>query len=245
MRLAVLWDGVRAKASYTAPAHSEGGPGVVHGGYLSAIADEVMSLAATSAGEVPAMTRRIELDYRAPTLSGQPIEIEARVVEHAGRKIVTRLVATSKEHGHTCFEASGIYIKVPAEMWLEQMAAQGLDTGSIDFGGGDPSNYFRWQLMALRDAFRPGRLDRSVTLRLRLADVEPSEWRLRAGPDAFEADPGSVADADIAFEGSFAAWQAVLDHADDPARAGRALGGTTDGDPTVLRAFVAAFEFRV
>jgi acyl-coenzyme A thioesterase PaaI-like protein len=243
MRLAVRWDGARAKAEYVPPADAEGGPGVVHGGYLGAIADEVMSLAATNAGEVPAMTRRIVLDYRAPTLTEHPIEIEAKVVEQAGRKIVTRLVATSKEYGHTCFEASGIYIKVPVEAWLEQMAAQGLDTSAIDFSGGDPSNYFRWQLTALREAFRRGRLDRPVTVSLVLEDVTPAEWRLEAGPDAFRADelPGTV--ADVSFRGSFAGWQAVLDSAD------QAAAGTTDGaiegDPEVLRAFVRAFEFRV
>src|SRR5262249_12375505 len=62
LRLDAQWDGEELVARHTAPIDAEGGPGVVHGGYVAALVDETMALAASAFANSPAMTRRIEID---------------------------------------------------------------------------------------------------------------------------------------------------------------------------------------
>jgi len=243
LKLEAHWDGSELRIEHSAPIDSEGGPGVVHGGYVASLVDEAMALTASAFAGTPAMTRRVELDYLAPTLIESPIEITARVAETGARKIVIELTARSLEHGYECFSARGVYIRVPPDKWIEQMRAKQRTTTKLDFAGGDPSNYFRWQTQGLQSVFVADRVAREVTVAVVIDDVTPPEWTFAATRHGLEVSEGRPEHVDATFHGSFTAWQdythderALADLVD----AGRAR---VDGDPAALDVFVGCLDF--
>ncbi len=63
----------------------EGPHGLLHGGIIATLLDEIMSKAVRSHGIV-GMTRHMEVDYLRPVPSLTPIRLEARVTHNEGRK---------------------------------------------------------------------------------------------------------------------------------------------------------------
>ena len=63
----------------------EGPHGLLHGGIIATLLDEIMSKAVRSHGIV-GMTRHMEVDYLRPVPSLAPIRMEARVTRNEGRK---------------------------------------------------------------------------------------------------------------------------------------------------------------
>jgi acyl-coenzyme A thioesterase PaaI-like protein len=202
LRLDVSWDGSAAHAELEPAAHYEGGPGVVHGGFAGMLVDEVMALAAFEVAGRPAMTRHVEIDYRAPVLTEQLLRLIARPVEETERKVVVELVATAAQDDRVCFEARGVYVKVPIDAWAEQMAAQGRSVRDVNFDG-DPTNFFGWQMQGLREAFVPARLRRPLKVVLEISNVEPPEWTIAAG-DSLSVEQGDSPDADARWISDFA-----------------------------------------
>jgi acyl-coenzyme A thioesterase PaaI-like protein len=207
LALRAEWDGTALVAAYTPPPDAEGGPGVVHGGYVAALVDEALSLAATAVASTPPMTRRIEIDYRAPTLTQRPLSIRAWVEEIGERKLILRLTARSVDFSHICFEAKGVYVKVPIDAWIQQMDTQQNSTADLDFTSGDPSNYFRWQTEGSKKTFVPTELTRPLRVVVALSDVAPSEWTFFASHQGLEVQEGASEDYDAKFVGSFWEWQ--------------------------------------
>lgn len=84
----VVWDDphARGRGRFTRP--YEGPPGCVHGAVIAEVFDQVCNVANISTG-VPGPTRNLAVDYRAPTLLDEPIEVECRVAEVAGREVTT------------------------------------------------------------------------------------------------------------------------------------------------------------
>jgi acyl-coenzyme A thioesterase PaaI-like protein len=64
----------------------QGPPGYAHGGVLATALDEAMSLVAHHAG-VPALTKRLEVDLRAPAPVGAFVEVSARVDSRDERRL--------------------------------------------------------------------------------------------------------------------------------------------------------------
>ncbi len=64
----------------------EGGPGVIHGGVLSTIFDEVMGTAAILMGGV-LVTAHLQIDYARPVLLDTELVVPGRVDAVAGRKV--------------------------------------------------------------------------------------------------------------------------------------------------------------
>ncbi len=67
----------------------EGGPGLVHGGYVAAAFDEVLGLAQSLTGKA-GMTGTLKVRYRNPCPLHQELRMEARVHSIKGRKIIAR-----------------------------------------------------------------------------------------------------------------------------------------------------------
>ena len=202
LQLEVSWDGSAAHAELEPPGRYEGGPGVVHGGFAGMVADEVMALAAFEVAGRPAMTRRVEIDYRSPTLTEQPLRLVARPVEESERKVIVELVATAAADDRVCFEARGVYVKVPIDAWADQMVAQGRSVRRVNFEGGDPTNFFKWQMQGLQEAFVPERLQRPVSVVLEISDVHPPVWTITAG-DSLSVEQGDKPDADARWISEF------------------------------------------
>ena len=70
------------------PLHG-GAPGLVHGGILATLMDEVLGHTAISMG-FRVVTARLEIRYRAPTPLGVPLLCRGEIVSHRGRRFETR-----------------------------------------------------------------------------------------------------------------------------------------------------------
>ena len=211
LRLAVEWRGGWATLEHVPPVDAEGGPGIVHGGYIGALADEVMALVAARHCGAPAMSRRIEVDFLAPALVGSPLHITSWVQETGTRRIVTRLRAESPGGSTVYFAATGVFLQVPRRLWTEAMEQQGRGPDKVDWSGGDASTYHTWQMRGgLRECFFPGRMSRHRRIALVLADVRPREWMIHAGPDGLSASAVASETWDVRFTGTFRQWQRLI-----------------------------------
>lgn len=242
LRLTVEWRDGEARCLHVPPPEAEGGPGIVHGGYLASLADEVMALVATRHGDAPAMSRRIEVDYKAPVLVGAPVEIRSWVEETGARSIVARLRASRPGGEGVSFEARGVFLRVSRRVWVEAMQRQGRGPDRIDWGGHDPSTFFSWQMSGLPEIFVAGRMAVARRIALEIEDVTPSAWTITAGPDGVAGTPGAAGEWDVRFTGTFQRWQQLvrrtlpLDEllADPAVR--------VEGDGTALAELAAALE---
>lgn len=90
----------------------EGAPGLVHGGVLSMVMDQVLGEAAIAAG-VGGMTVGLEVSYRAPTPIHADLVVDGRVVEAGERKV--RLEGSIATGGTTTVTATATFVRITAE----------------------------------------------------------------------------------------------------------------------------------
>ncbi len=95
-----------------APQHS-GAPGIAHGGAVATVVDDVLGHLLWIA-RVPAVTRRLEVDYRAPVLVGVPYDVRGRLDRRDGRKIWVSCEGRDAAGG-LAFSAVGLFVAVPLE----------------------------------------------------------------------------------------------------------------------------------
>lgn len=74
---------------YRFPDRFMGGPGLVHGGAISAVLDDVLGTVSLANGAM-AVTGRLTVTYRRPVLVGHEVTIRARLEERRGRKLIVR-----------------------------------------------------------------------------------------------------------------------------------------------------------
>ena len=82
------WDAKTARGFLTFGNAYEGAPGIVHGGFVAAVLDEVLGMVAAMSGTV-AMTGEFTVRYRKPTPINRPLRIEARLDRFTGRRVFT------------------------------------------------------------------------------------------------------------------------------------------------------------
>jgi len=100
----------RVVARFTPQKAHEGYPGVVHGGIVTAILDEVLGRAAIAA-EDWAMTVRLNLRFRRPVPILKPLTAVAEVVRKK-RNLLELRGAILLEDGRTATEAVGTFMKM-------------------------------------------------------------------------------------------------------------------------------------
>lgn len=107
-------DDGRVRARFTPDERHQGFPGLVHGGILFALLDEVISRAAYLMGDW-VLTGRVEVRYVRPARIGEPLDLEGWVERAAGRGylLAGRLANPA---GETVVEGRGVYVKLPAEL---------------------------------------------------------------------------------------------------------------------------------
>jgi uncharacterized protein (TIGR00369 family) len=111
LRLAVYGEGDEVWADFVADRRHEGYRGLVHGGILAALLDEVLGWAFFHRG-IWAVTTRLDLTYRAPVPVGARIRVTGRVVRDRGRMLDT-VGQIADEGGRTLVEATGRYARIP------------------------------------------------------------------------------------------------------------------------------------
>ena len=101
----------------------QGAPGRVHGGIVAALLDEVMSLALWRVLDRPAVTVRLETDFRAPVPIDQDVELRASCTDVDGRKI--RAMAEALVDDRIAARAIGLFIEMPDDHFAAA------DTGAV------------------------------------------------------------------------------------------------------------------
>jgi acyl-coenzyme A thioesterase PaaI-like protein len=79
-------EGLEITAQFTVTEHHQGAPGLAHGGVLTVAVDEALGSLNWLIRE-PAVTGRLETDFRRPVPVGQTLFINGRITGKAGRKV--------------------------------------------------------------------------------------------------------------------------------------------------------------
>jgi acyl-coenzyme A thioesterase PaaI-like protein len=106
-------DGEVARAKWLPDGRHEGYKGIVHGGLLAAVLDEVMIKAAL-AKDIRCVTASMEVKYKAPAEVGDELLFEGRMTEQKGRMILTVGWARNSK-GVIVAQATGKYMTVPGD----------------------------------------------------------------------------------------------------------------------------------
>ena len=96
----------------------QGAPGLAHGGLLGTAFDEALG-ALNWLLLVPAVTARLEVDFRRPVPVGSVLHIDARIVGQSGRKVYTRAEGRLGADGPIALTASALFLQVPLEHFVE------------------------------------------------------------------------------------------------------------------------------
>jgi acyl-coenzyme A thioesterase PaaI-like protein len=101
----------------------QGAPGLAHGGLLATAFDEALG-ALNWLLLVPAVTARLETDFRTPVPVGSVLHIDAFIAGQVGRKVYTRAVGRLGVDGPVALTASALFLQVP----IEHFRTHGRDT---------------------------------------------------------------------------------------------------------------------
>lgn len=102
-------------AEYTVPEQFQGYPGVVHGGVVAAMLDEVTGRAQMGGEPTRFMyTARLDVRFRKNVPIGVPLRLEGKAIKSRGRTAISRGVIFSPE-GEVLAEAEALLVDLPHE----------------------------------------------------------------------------------------------------------------------------------
>ncbi len=114
LNLKFLAEGNRAWTDFVPDLRHEGYKGILHGGIIAAVLDEVMIKSILATGTL-CVTAAMETRFRAPALLGSRFHFEAIVTSVRGR-IINAAGTMKDEKGNLVASATGKYMTVSAEM---------------------------------------------------------------------------------------------------------------------------------
>ena len=126
-------DGEGVWAPFTPRPEHEGFAGVVHGGIVTAVLDEVMGWAIFARG-VWAVTGKIAVAFRKPVAVGVPTRATGRVVADRGRSLEVAAELRREDDGAVLAEASATFVRVPAaqaRVWRDRYFGEVGDAASM------------------------------------------------------------------------------------------------------------------
>lgn len=132
-------EGLSVRGVFTASEHHQGAPGLAHGGVLTTAIDEILgSLNWLLAG--PAVTGRLECDFRRPVPVGSDLLIDAEVVGIKGRKVFTKAVGRlGAVDGPVAISAAALFIQVPLQHFVDHGTAEHVRQAIDDRANGGPA----------------------------------------------------------------------------------------------------------
>lgn len=112
------------ETTYTAPEHFQGYPGVLHGGIVATILDEISGRALMGDPSAPRFmfTAKLEVKYRRNVPIGKPLKILGRAVKSKART-AQGWAGIFDQEGNLLAEANTLLVDVPQEL---------LDTTNLD-----------------------------------------------------------------------------------------------------------------
>ncbi len=114
---AMAGEDLTVRAEFVVSSAHQGAPGLIHGGLLAAAFDEVLGGLNWLVG-APAVTARLETDFRRPVPVGSKVVIVATIEGVAGRKVYGSARAHIDAPGAEPLlvaEAAALFIQVPME----------------------------------------------------------------------------------------------------------------------------------
>lgn len=109
----------------------QGAPGLAHGGLLSTAFDEALG-ALNWLLLVPAVTARLEVDFRKPVPVGSVLHIDARLVGQVGRKVYTQAVGRLGDNGPVALTASALFLQVPLEHFQDHGRPEDVEAAAAE-----------------------------------------------------------------------------------------------------------------
>lgn len=133
LRLQATRDGDDVRATVTFGAHHSGAPAFAHGGAVATAIDDALGFLIYVIGE-PAVTAKLEVNYRKPVLIEHEYHLHARSTGRDGRKIFTE-VTMRETDGTLVAEGKGLFVTVGFEHftkdlpddWRERAAERGIE----------------------------------------------------------------------------------------------------------------------
>jgi acyl-coenzyme A thioesterase PaaI-like protein len=104
-------------ADYIPRAEQQGYPGVMHGGLLTTMLDELIGRTAI-ASDLWCMTAKLEVRFRKPVPIGEPLKLKGEITNKSGRLLQGRGEIRLAD-GSLAVEARGTYLRIPDEQ-IEQ-----------------------------------------------------------------------------------------------------------------------------
>lgn len=124
---------------FTVTEHHQGAPGLAHGGLLTAAMDEVLGSLNWLLAR-PAVTGRLECDFKKPVPVGSQLFISARITGVDGRKIYTRATANlGSLTGPLVIEAAALFVQVGVQHFLTHGNPDEVNRALRDGSTHDPS----------------------------------------------------------------------------------------------------------
>jgi len=108
-------------ADYTAKEEHQGFPGVMHGGLISTLLDEILGRTAI-ANNIWCMTAHLDVRYKKPVPIGMPLKLKGEIVKQKGRLIEGRGELLLAD-GSIAAEARGTYLRIPDEQMKAYQSA--------------------------------------------------------------------------------------------------------------------------
>jgi acyl-coenzyme A thioesterase PaaI-like protein len=126
-------EGLRVTSTFEVTEHHQGAPGLAHGGLLTAAFDETLGSLNWLLGK-PAVTARLEVNFRRPVPVGTVLHIDAEILGVAGRKIYSRAIGRigDPQTGEVAVSASALFISVGLDHYVRNSRPEDLKRAADD-----------------------------------------------------------------------------------------------------------------
>lgn len=141
----MIGDDHAIKAKFTVTREHQGAPGLAHGGLLACAFDEALGTAAGQLLRRPAVTARLETDFRQPVPVGSTLYINAKLDGSAGRKVyVSATGHIGADDGPLAVCARALFVIVEFEHFTTHGDADALEKFGVS--AGEPESRERWEI---------------------------------------------------------------------------------------------------
>jgi len=130
-------EGLTVTGRMLATENHQGAPGLAHGGVLTAVLDEVLGSLNWLLG-LPAVTARLEVDFRRPVPVGSELLLHARITGVHGRKVFMEAQGTFID-GTLALSAAAMFLSVPLQHFLTHGNAEQVHQALADRASGGPA----------------------------------------------------------------------------------------------------------